>query len=168
MKTPPFQLDKLLKHLKRLSFSRPLTVKRKIHYSLSFLTALVAIVGLTTLLMQRKVTSALLYITEETAPAVIALEQITTNASRMQSEVLSYVVVVNTMTLDFDDMLLEQEVDEYREAKDSLTTWLATYIEHARNNENPSERILAERLQQGLQRFIRACEALLNLDGNVG
>ena len=122
MRTPPFQTDNSLRHLKRLFFSRPLTVKRKIHYSLSFLAALVAVVGLTTLLMQRRVANTLLHLTEVTAPMVIALEQITANAARMQSEALSHVVLVTSMTPDFDDMLSEQELDEYSEAKGNLTT----------------------------------------------
>jgi diguanylate cyclase (GGDEF)-like protein len=167
MKISPFQPHKPLRHLKRLFFSRPLTVKCKIRYSLWFLAALVAVVGLSTLLMQHRVTNALLILTEKTAPTVIALEKITVNAARMQAEALSHLVLATSRT-QTNAVLSEQESDEYSEAKDNLTTWLATYNKHVQEEENRSERALAERLWQGIQSYVSACDALLNLDSNVG
>jgi hypothetical protein len=163
MKTPSFWPNNPLRRLKRLFLSRPLTVKRKIHFSLGLLTALVVIVGLSTLALQHKVTSALLRLTEEHAPAVIALEHAKVSATQMQSETLSHMLLV-TSAMQTTDAIIEKELDEYSEAKNELASWLATYTEHAQDHEDLGEQTLAERLQQGMQTYIYACEALLSLD----
>lgn len=145
--------------LRRLWPETP-SIKRKIYAALAFFAVLVALVEVSTLLLQQGTTRALLQVTEEAAPAVVALEQLVAHATRMESEALSHALLVATGD---GAGVRAQEVGEYRAARDSFFTWLGAYAEHAERTDAHPGGLPLTRLRVAGDRFARACEALINL-----
>lgn len=150
--------------LRRLWPEMP-SIKRKIYAALVFFTVLVALAEVATLFVQRGTTRALLTVTEEAAPAVVALEQLVAHATRMQSEALSHALLVASGD---GAAARAQETLEYRRARDGFFTWLGAYAEHAGRTVASLDETPLARLQAAGDRFARACEALINLPAAGG
>ena len=153
------QPSALTTRLRRLWSNTP-SIKRQIYAALALFAALVVLVEVSTLLLQRGTTQALLQITEEAAPAIVALEQLVAHATRMVSEALSHALLVATGD---GAAARAQETLEYRGARDSFFTWLGAYAEHAGRAAAPPDGAVLPRLRTAGDRFARACEALIAL-----
>ena len=158
------QPSALTTRLWRLWSNTP-SIKRQIYAALALFAALVVLVEVSTLLLQRGTTQALLQITEEAAPAIVALEQLVAHATRMESEALSHALLVATGD---GAAARAQETLEYRGARDSFFTWLGAYAEHAGRAAAPPDGAVLPRLRTAGDRFARACEALIALPAASG